>query len=184
MRLTLILAIFSASLVLSQDRCDAAKTVIKCHNVTEIMALESSECQPYHIFIARGTDEKSPGRQGNVTRLICDKLGRERCGWEGLDFPAKSRFVGQKAWCESAEIGVKNGQTQLHTYAARCPESKLILLGYSQGASIVQDMLGGGGGHFWKCDQASNRALDRQVSPGSNSKRIPLVHVSIFADKA
>lgn len=53
-------------------------------------------------------------------------------------------------------------------YAERCPEAKLVLSGYSQGANIVGDLLGGGGGViFDECTVDDSPALDPTTSPGS-----------------
>src|SRR5262245_44803486 len=101
------------------ERCDGATPSNKasCNNIPEIMELQTSECQPYHIILSRGTDEKPPGRLGNLTRLFCDKFGgKERCGWESVDYPAKNRFLTDTTWCESADIGARNGQKQIREY--------------------------------------------------------------------
>jgi hypothetical protein len=56
------------------------------------------------------------------------------------------------------------------SYAEKCPDARLILLGYSQGGSVALDTLGGGGGPVFKCEQEENAALDRTKVPGSNSE--------------
>ncbi|KAL1612345.1 hypothetical protein SLS60_000571 [Paraconiothyrium brasiliense] len=107
------------------------------------MAYRTTDCSPYHIFVTRGTDEVKPGRLGNITRLVCDSLGgAEQCGWEDVEYPAANRYISNSSWCESAATGVKNGQAQLKEYVERCPESKLVLFGFSQGATVTQDLLG------------------------------------------
>jgi len=53
-------------------------------------------------------------------------------------------------------------------YAALCPHSKLIMAGYSQGAQIMTDILGGGGGYsFNGCYQPETPPLNRTTSPGN-----------------
>jgi hypothetical protein len=133
----------------------------------EVLKFESSKCTKYHILSVRGTDSTSPGWQGELLRLICVGLDPNDCGWENLEYPAQSRFKGEKTWCESATIGARNGQAQLTKYAERCPSSELIVLGFSQGGSVALDVLGGGGGHTYKCEQGYNPALDRNQSPGN-----------------
>jgi hypothetical protein len=71
-------------------------------------------------------------------------------------------------WCDSAGKGAKSGQAQMKAYSEKCPDSKLIVLGYSQGGSVAQDMLGGGGGSVFACEQDMNPALDATSAPGSN----------------
>lgn len=54
-------------------------------------------------------------------------------------------------------------------YVARCSESKVVLLGFSQGATVTQDLLGGGGGPlFGLCEQGGNEGLDPGEAPGRN----------------
>lgn len=167
------LALFGAA-ALAQERCDAPYPKVYC-NTTEILAYQSSECSAYHVFVTRGSDEPYPGRLGNLTSEICKGVG-EDCTFENIEYPAKSTAWGKEEWCKSAAKGAANGQAQVKAYAEKCSDSKLILLGYSQGASVTQDILGGGGGAVFECTQDSNPALDRSSSPGSQgtsfSKRL------------
>ncbi|KAF2115964.1 Alpha/Beta hydrolase protein, partial [Lophiotrema nucula] len=139
----------------------------------EVRALESSDCTAYHIFAARGSDSKYPGHLGHLMKLICDNID-DSCSYEDIIYPANSSQAGPNMWCKSAAIGVENGQAQMTEYSKRCPfpESKLILLGYSQGASVSLDILGGGGANVpWPvnpCEQQNNPALDRSTAPGAN----------------
>lgn len=154
-------------------RCDAPtpSKEASCDKVPEIMELQTTECRKYHILVSRGTDEVAPGRLGNLTQLICNKFGgKKSCGWESVDYPAKNRFLSDTTWCESADIGVRNGQKQIREYVDKCPKTKMILIGYSQGASITQDMLAGGGGPIFKCTQETSPPFDRTTAPGKNSK--------------
>jgi len=174
MRIPFVLFSLVAAVVVAQEdfenRCDGAGYKTPCADHPEIMALQTKECQSYHILIARGTDEKPPGRQGNITKMICDQLGgSEKCGWENLEYPATNRFMSDTEWCRSADLGAKNGQKQVQEYVEKCPDTKMILLGYSQGGSIVLDVMGGGGGPVFKCNQSANEGFKRTEAPGANS---------------
>ncbi|KAJ4334394.1 hypothetical protein N0V95_009184 [Ascochyta clinopodiicola] len=151
----------------AQDRCDAPYPNVYC-NTTEILAYQSEDCTPYHIFVTRGSDEPYPGRLGNLTSEICKGIGNNDCSFESIEYPAKSTAWGVDEWCKSAGKGAANGQAQVKAYAEKCSDSKLILLGYSQGASVTQDILAGGGGPVFECTQDTNPALDRSTSPGVN----------------
>ncbi|KAI4638567.1 hypothetical protein J4E93_009867 [Alternaria ventricosa] len=165
-QLPLLAITVGASLVLAQERCDAPSPGIYC-NSTEILAYHADDCKPFHVFVARGSDEPYPGRLGNLTSKICAAIGgSSECGYEDVEYPAKSSAWGATAWCESASKGAKSGQEQMKAYSEKCPDSKLIVLGFSQGASVAQDMLGGGGGPVFACEQDMNPALDASI--GSN----------------
>jgi acetylxylan esterase len=156
-----------AATAFAQQRCDAMYPEVYC-NTTEILAFEGYDCKQFHIFLSRGSDEPYPGRQGNISSQICSKLGKDKCSFENIKYPAKSTAWGKEKWCESAAAGAANGQAQFKGYHDQCPDAKLILLGYSQGGSVAQDILGGGGGHVFECEQASNPALDASIA--SNGK--------------
>jgi len=151
-----------AAVALAQGRCDAPYPNTYC-NTTEILAFEGYDCKPYHVFIVRGSDEPYPGRQGNLTSQICSRIGSNECSFENIEYPAKSTAWGKEEWCKSAAKGAQSGLAQFSGYSQNCPDSKLILLGFSQGASVAQDILGGGGGPVFECEQATNAALDSSV---------------------
>jgi hypothetical protein len=164
----ILVALGSISLALAQERCDAPYPEVYC-NTTEILAYHSDACTPFHVFIVRGSDEPSPGRLGNLTKQVCSAIGgTDKCGYEDVEYPAKSSAWSQTSWCDSATKGAKKGQEQMKAYSKKCPDSKLIVLGFSQGGSVAQDMLGGGGGPTFECEQGDNPALDSSVAPGSN----------------
>lgn len=162
MKATLSSLVLIAAVVLAQERCDAPSPSIFC-NTTEILAFESSDCRPFHVFLTRGSDEPYPGRLGNVTKEICAGIGEDDCSFENVQFPAKSTAWGVDEWCKSAAKGAANGQAQIKAYVDKCPDSKLMLLGFSQGAAVAQDILGGGGGKVFACDQATNPPLDESL---------------------
>ncbi|KAM0293648.1 hypothetical protein HYE67_002927 [Fusarium culmorum] len=117
-------------------------------------------CQNVHIFLARGTDESYPGRQSSVVSAICS--GLPSCDYENINYPA-----GFNTYCSSIYAGITGGLSQITTYANRCPDSKIVLSGYSQGAQLFGDILGGGGGQSLGCTQPSNPALNPANSPGN-----------------
>lgn len=119
-------------------------------------------CQDVHIFLARGNNEPYPGRQGTLVAAICENVAS--CGYEDLIYSALYTDLS----CQTTYDGTVAGHTQLTSYADRCPNSKLIVAGYSQGAQIALDILGGGGGvSFNGCVQPNTAALDRTTSPGN-----------------
>jgi acetylxylan esterase len=131
-----------------------------------------SACQAVHIFLARGNNEPYPGRQGVLQAAICS--GLSSCDYEDIQFynPLESIY------CESVAEGAINGIAQITAYNKRCPDAQLVVSGYSQGAHVVGDILGGGGGTFFQgCVQKDNAPLDAATAPGNKSeysqKRVP-----------
>lgn len=129
-----------------------------------LLVTRESECTSTHVFLAKGNNEPYPGRQGKLVNAICADL--ESCDYEDI------QFVNELAtpYCQSLEEGAANGNAQITAYNKRCPESNLVISGYSQGAHIVGDIIGGGGGNFFQnCLQKTNAGLDPKVTPGNKS---------------
>lgn len=127
-----------------------------------------SSCKDVHIFLAKGWNEPYPGRQGKLAGAIC--YGLDSCDYEDIQY---SNAEGSD-YCTAVAEGDSNGVDQIKAYASRCPASKLVLSGYSQGANIIGDILGGGD----RDDCTSGSGLDASTSPGNQSKPFhpPLSH--------
>lgn len=98
------------------------------------------DCAPVHVITARGSKE-DPG-EGAVAPLtdliVAANKGATR---EAVDYPALLL-----PYDDSSSKGTQAVTDQLTAYVDRCPDSKVVLVGYSQGAHIIGDSLCGGGG--------------------------------------
>jgi acetylxylan esterase len=128
----------------------------KLEDCPQFEKLKTKDCQPYHHFLARGSTSPYPGHVIETVGKICDKLNNSTnptaCGYEDVEYWAM------------------NGAEQMRNYTTRCPDSHLIVMGFSQGGSVQLDVLGGGGGELWGCMQEDNAAMDINSAPGSKSK--------------
>lgn len=139
----------------------AASTRASAHHPTA----RASDCKDVHIFLARGNNEPYPGRQGKLATAICD--GLSSCDYENLKYYNPLESV----YCDSVFEGAKNGIDQITAYNEACPDSMLVVSGYSQGAHVVGDVLGGGGGTFFQgCVQGSNEGLNFSSRPANKSE--------------
>jgi acetylxylan esterase len=100
-----------------------------------------TDCTPVRIIAARATGE-SPGAGviGSLARLVKGQLSAPVTR-EALAYPATLAH-----YARSAAKGDKALAAGLARDAQRCPSQVFVLLGYSQGAQVVGDVLGGGGG--------------------------------------
>lgn len=122
-------------------------------------------CADVHIFLAKGWNEPYPGRQGKLAGSICWSL--ESCDYEDIYFSNAP----EDDYCASVTEGAASGVAQMTAYAERCPNSKLVLSGYSQGVNVAGDILGGGGGNFGgSCNIGRSAGLNPYTSPGNKSK--------------
>lgn len=131
-------------------------------------------CDDVHFFLARGTNEPYPGRQGDLVAATCN--GLSSCGYEDLVYSSLNSDLA----CQSLYDGAIAGHIQMAAYASACPNSKLILSGFSKGAAIITSILGGGGGpSFNGCEEPATPAMDRTTKPGSQSEKFYL-HLHLF----
>lgn len=104
------------------------------------IAGRQSECSPIHIITARAsTEPPGEGIIGGVADGIADS--NSDVSRAAVDYPAKLM-----PYDSSSQEGTEALTKQLTEYANDCPDSKVVLLGYSQGAHVIGDVLCGGGG--------------------------------------
>jgi len=92
-------------------------------------------CTDLHIFLGRGWNEAYPGRQQILYDATCNGLAS--CDYEDIRYDATNTG--------SVESGRASGISQLQAYTQRCPNSRIALSGYSQGANVIADMLADSG---------------------------------------
>ncbi|KAL9119013.1 MAG: hypothetical protein Q9187_004433 [Circinaria calcarea] len=126
-----------------------------------IIEQREAACTPIHIIAARGsTEAPGPGAIGSLATLI--QAANPGTDLESITYPA---LLGKIEWRPrkivgsmltrtnvvpydfSSSAGTAAVSSQLTAYVRRCPSSKVVLLGYSQGAHILLDSLCGGGGY-------------------------------------
>ncbi|TKA23335.1 hypothetical protein B0A50_07543 [Salinomyces thailandicus] len=104
----------------------------------------SGSCTDVHIFLVKGWNEQYPGRQGALQEAICADLSDQSCDYEDVQY---YNLEGSD-YCPAIQEGDSAGKQAITNYAARCPDSTLVVSGYSQGAHVVGDILAGGGGTY------------------------------------
>lgn len=104
------------------------------------LAGRQADCSAIHIITARASTE--PAGEG-IIGGVADGIEESNSGVtrEAVDYPAKLF-----PYASSSEQGTEALTEQLTAYVNNCPESKVFLLGYSQGAHVIGDVLCGGGG--------------------------------------
>ncbi len=91
-------------------------------------------CSDVAVVFARGTHE--PPGVGNVGRAFADDLSSQLAARSftvyAVDYPASDDYVG------SAAQGSDDARTYVQGVVADCPNTKLVLGGYSQGAAVTE----------------------------------------------
>ena len=97
---------------------------------------ELADCKPITVIFARGTTEL--GNVGSITgppffAALASTIGSDNFAVQGVDYPAS--IIGY------LEGGDKGGAATtaalLNQAASQCPDTQIVLSGYSQGAQVV-----------------------------------------------
>ncbi|KAF3929990.1 Cutinase [Arthrobotrys entomopaga] len=101
-------------------------------------------CKPYcadvYVISCRATLEVTgEGQIGNVAEYV-QHASMQTVERVALEYPAVL-----EGYARSAAIGAKALKDLIAKQAGVCPEQKIVLLGYSQGAQVVGDAISGGG---------------------------------------
>jgi len=96
-------------------------------------AASAAPCPDVEIVFARGTTE--PPGVGRIGQAFVDSL-RGQLGGRTVDvyavnYPASNDFE------NSTPAGANDASTHLQSMAATCPDTKMVLGGYSQGAAVI-----------------------------------------------
>jgi cutinase len=101
-------------------------------------------CKPVTLIFARGTTE--PGNMGSVVgpplaTSMQAAFGADKVAVQGVDYPANFAGAGTGATDPKNAAGALNMVAMVAKVAAACPNSKVVLSGYSQGAEQVRGAL-------------------------------------------
>lgn len=95
-------------------------------------AAHAEPCPDVEVVFARGTNEPPGiGRVGEAfVSALAQRAGDRSVQPYAVDYPASYNFL-------SAADGANDASARIQELAARCPDSELVLGGYSQGAAII-----------------------------------------------
>jgi hypothetical protein len=105
------------------------------------VASSGSGCAQVSIITARASTEAAgEGITGNLVTAIVN-ASKQTVSRASVSYPATLQNYNS-----SSLQGINALKSQLTTLVQNCPNTKVVLLGYSQGAHVVLDVLGGGQG--------------------------------------
>lgn len=141
-------------------------SVVTLGTVPFVMAPAASaqqQCTPIHVVTTLGTggswsDKSTDPTEGvapgyNITQELKDQYGADKVSGWNTNYPASvgavSMFWGllgmpggkeQVSFGKSIQDGVQKTDAHISKYKSACPNSKFVLIGYSQGASVAGDV--------------------------------------------
>ena len=96
-------------------------------------AASAAPCSDIEVVFARATTE--PPGVGQVGQAFVDSLrsqvGRRSVGVYAVNYPASEDFT------NSASAGAVDARAHVQSVAANCPNTRMVLGGYSQGAIVI-----------------------------------------------
>lgn len=98
------------------------------------------KCADVHVLFARGTVEEAPPLGvtgiafGNSVR---NRLPGKSIRVEAINYAASANFTNKLAFAGQFIHGVEAAQKRIRSIAAVCPDTKIVLGGYSQGAALA-----------------------------------------------
>jgi len=99
---------------------------------TMLPAAHAADCNDVQVVFARGTDE--PPGIGRVGQAFVDslrgKIGNRSMGVYAVNYPATYDFL-------AAADGANDASAFIQDVVNTCPDTRLVLGGYSQGAAII-----------------------------------------------
>ncbi|RPA84907.1 alpha/beta-hydrolase [Ascobolus immersus RN42] len=102
--------------------------------------LSPPNCSNVHIFLARGTGEEYPGFPDLTSTSICSTISPAlTCSSSSIHY----RNYLDSTYCDSVQVGISRMGQQVTAYNTHCPDTLLVLIGYSMGAQVVGDALAG-----------------------------------------
>ncbi|WP_319447601.1 MULTISPECIES: cutinase family protein [unclassified Mycobacterium] len=110
----------------------AATSVVAAALASAAPASAAPRCPDIEVIFARGTDE--PAGIGRVGQALVDELrplvGKKTIGTYAVNYPASYDFM-------AAAGGATDASRRIQDTAAKCPKTKIVLGGYSQGAAVM-----------------------------------------------
>ena len=102
-------------------------------------AASAEPCPDVELIFARGTGE--PAGVGGVGQSFVDalraQLGARSLSVYPVDYPASDNFMDRMAFAGTVVDGIRNAGNHLQTTATNCPNTKVVLGGFSQGAVVA-----------------------------------------------
>ncbi len=107
--------------------------------IAPISAVSAQPCPDVDVVFARGTGE--PPGVGGIGQAFVDAL-RPQVGARSLDvypvnYEASSDFSERIQFAQSVVDGIKDAGGHIESTAAHCPNTRIVLGGYSQGAAVA-----------------------------------------------
>ncbi|HWO61362.1 MAG TPA: cutinase family protein [Umezawaea sp.] len=133
--------LFGLVAVVTASGITAATVFVMSNQANAVSAPAGAGCADVHVITARASTERAGE---GITATMVSRIvnaSDQTVSRASVDYPATLTD-----YASSSAQGVTALKAQLTARVQQCPNQKIVLAGYSQGAHVVLDVLGGGGG--------------------------------------
>lgn len=120
-------------------RCLGAMAVLAMLLSLPLPPATAQPCPDAEVVFVRGTNE--PPGVGQVGQSFLDSLRWQvfprSVGEYAINYPASGNFGNHAEFLGNVADGIRDARTRIEFMAAHCPNTKLVLGGYSQGAVVA-----------------------------------------------
>jgi cutinase len=117
----------------------AALVTASALGTAPVQSAAAQPCSDVEVVFARGTSE--PPGVGGVGQAFVDSLqsqvGGRSVGVYPVDYAASSDFGAGLDFARTVVDGIRNAGAHVESTAANCPNTRIVLGGYSQGAALA-----------------------------------------------
>jgi len=104
-----------------------------------------ASCEDVVIFMARGNNAPyHDDRTFPLVQATCDKFAAQGTSCDYIDIQFDVTLGGP--YCDQIAEGARNGISEITNFNRKCPNTHIVVNGYSEGSNVVGDVLGGPGG--------------------------------------
>ncbi|CAN5682270.1 cutinase family protein [soil metagenome] len=110
----------------------AVAVVMSAVQIMPIPSAHAADCADAEVVFARGTTEDpGPGPNGQAfVDALRSRVSPKSVATYAVDYPATTDFA-------TAVIGISDARAHILATAASCPQTKMVLGGFSQGAAVM-----------------------------------------------
>lgn len=134
-----LLAVPAAPVAVAAEQCAAVEMVLAPG--TSETAGWSDKNSDDKGFLSQSLAQPVAGHGGNVTRSYVTYPATVGGAWPGIGAAPPPKNVGDTtSYADSVATGVANTEKQIRDISAACPDTKVFLAGFSQGAEVISNV--------------------------------------------
>ena len=134
-----LIAVPAAPVAVAAEQCAAVEMVLAPG--TSETAGWSDKNADDKGFLSQSLAQPVAGHGGNVTRSYVTYPATVGGAWPGIGTAPPPKNVGDTtSYADSVATGVTNTEKQIRDISAACPDTKVFLAGFSQGAEVISNV--------------------------------------------